>query len=87
MKENMDIKIWLPAILIWISFVLILTANSNHAFQRFAIDNRILFGLFNLAAIISGIVLLVQSIRLRLNIIPLLVYGVGIMACWAFGVH
>jgi hypothetical protein len=87
MKERIDIKIWLPAILIWISLFLILAANTNHVFQRFAIDNGILFGLFNIAAIISGIVLLVQSIRLRLNIIPLLVYIAGFMACWAFGVH
>ncbi len=87
MKKRIDIKIWLPAVLIWISLFLILAANANHGFQRFAIDNRILFVLFNLAAILSGIVLLVQSIRLRLNIIPLLVYVVGIMGCWIFGVH
>ena len=87
MKMNRQLLRWIPVLLIWASFTLILLATGSRPMQRTLLHYNFFPLLLNITALLSGMVLLVESFRLHWNKIPLIVYTLGLLGCWTFGVH
>ena len=70
---------WLPAVLIWMSLFFILLGNASHEFQQFVLQYRLLFGGFNILALVAGVYQFLQIFRQRTHRFPFGIYTIGLI--------